>query len=65
MDNVDKLLEDIIDALDGHTAVTSEEANLILERGYLPVDEFMQKVKAIVGKTDFPTNSKPNVHNDK
>lgn len=65
MDNEEKLLEEIIAALDGHTAATSEEADRILESGYLPVDEFIKRVKAAVKKEEESENSKPNVPNDK
>lgn len=65
MDNVEKLLKEIIAALDGHTAATSEEADRILASGYLPVDEFIKRVKAAAKKEEESENSKPNVPTDK
>lgn len=50
MEDMKKYFEEIIAALDGHTAITSEEADRILESGYMPVDEFIKRVKAAAEK---------------
>ena len=46
MDEISKSIQDIIQAMDGCEAATSEEADNILKAGYLPVDEFVRRAKA-------------------
>lgn len=59
MKDMKKILDNIIEALDGHTAATSEEAEQILQSGYLPIDEFMKKVKAAAEKANKQENVGP------
>ncbi len=52
MDDIGKGIQDIIEAMDGCEATTSEEADNIMKAGYLPVDEFVRRAKAAAEKMD-------------
>ncbi len=45
-----KWLETVLDALDGHTAVTRAEAEAMLKQGFKPFDEFIAEVKQELDK---------------